>query len=142
MQRESKIENVDDHHVSFPILQKIKTKHHENLFFGHVNANSIGNKLESFQEIIQNTLDIFLVCETKIDSGFPNERFSLPEYRILRKDRRTHGGRLIIYVNEDLSCIVLQKYLIHQDLEIIFLELKLSKTKLLIIGTYKPASLK
>ena len=69
----------------------------------------------------------------------------------MRKDCNTHGERLLFYVNENLSCIVLKKYPMHQDLEFIFPEMKLSKTKLLIvtgnsyllllvIGTYKPAS--
>ena len=36
---------------------------------------------------------------------------------------------------------MLNKYPTPQDLEILVLELKLSKTKWLVIGTYKPASL-
>ena len=43
---------------------------------------SIRNKFESVHEIIQNTFDIFLVCETKIDSSFPNQQFCFSEYRI------------------------------------------------------------
>ena len=42
------------------------------LFVGQLNVDSIRNKFETVQEIIQNTFDIFLVCETKIDSSFPN----------------------------------------------------------------------
>ena len=73
-------------------------------------------KLESVLEIIQNTFDIFLVCETKIDSSFPNQQF-------------------LFYVNQDLNCKVLNKYPMCQDLEILILELKLSKTNWLVIGT-------
>ena len=40
------------------------------------------NKFESVQEFIQNTFDIFLVYETKIDPSFPNQQFCIPEYRI------------------------------------------------------------
>ena len=85
--------------------------------------NSIRNKFESVQEIIQNTFDIFLVCETKIDSSFPNQQFCIPEYRIFRKDRNARGGG-----NQDLNRKMLNKYPTRQNLEILVLELKLSKT--------------
>ena len=78
--------------------------------------------------MIQKTFDMFLVCETKIDSSFPNQQFCIPEYRIFRKDRNARGGGLLFYVNQDLNCKVLNKYPTRQNLEILVLELKLSKT--------------
>ena len=89
----------------------------------------------------ENTFDIFLACETKIDFSFPTQQFSIPEYRIFRKDRNARGGGLLFYVNQNLNCKVLNKYPMPQDLEILILELKLSKTNWLVIGTYKPPSL-
>ena len=82
----------NDENISFPFLKKIRSKHPENLFFGQLNVNSIRNKFESVQEIVQNTFDIFLVCETKIDSSFPNQHFCIPEYRIFWKDHNACGG--------------------------------------------------
>ena len=95
----------------------------KNLFFRQLDVNS--NKFESFQEVIQNTFDIFLVCETKIDSFFPNQQFCIPEYRIFRKDRNSRGGELLFYVNLDFNCKVLF-YQTRHDFEILVLELKLS----------------
>ena len=102
---------------------------------------SIRNRFKSVREIIQNTFDIFLACETKIDSSFPNQQFSIPEYRIFRKDRNARGRGLLFYVSQDLNFKVLNKYPTRQDPEILVLELKLSKTRWLVIGTYKPPSL-
>ena len=139
---ESKNDNHEnDENISFPFLKKIRSKHPKNLFFGQLNLNSIRSKFESVQEIIQNIFDIFLVCETKIDSSFPNQQFRIPEYRIFRKDRNACGGGLLFCVNQDLNYKVLNKYPTRQDLEILVLELKLSKTKRLVIGIYKPPSL-
>ena len=77
---ESKSDDYDnDENISFPFLKKIRSEHPKNLFFGQLNVNSIRNKLESFQEIIQNTFDIFLACETKIDSSDPNRQFCISE---------------------------------------------------------------
>ena len=100
----------NDENISFLFLKKIRSKHPKNLFFGQLNVNSIRNKFESVQEIVQNTFDIFLVCETKIDSSFPNQQFCIPEYRIFRNDRNACGGGLLFYVNQDLNCKVLNKY--------------------------------
>ena len=47
----------------------------------------------------------------------------------------------VTYANQDLNCKVLNKYPMLQDLEILVLEMKLSKTNRLVIGTYKPVSL-
>ena len=70
---ESKGDNHDnDENIPFPFLKKIKSEHPKNLFFEQPNVNSVTNKFESVEEVIQNTFDIFLVCETKIDSSFPN----------------------------------------------------------------------
>ena len=51
------------------------------------------------------------------------------------------GEDYFFYVNYDLNCKVLTNYPMRQDFEILALELKLSKTNWLIIGTYKPPSL-
>ena len=97
---ESKSDNHEnDENSSFPFLKKIRSKQPKNLFFGLLNLNSIRNKFESVQEIIQNTFDIFLVCETKIDFSFPNQQFCIPEYRIFRKNRNARGeGLLSMYI--------------------------------------------
>ena len=74
------IDNHDnDENISFPFSKKIKSEHPKNLFFGQLNVNSVRNKFESVQEIIQNTFDIFLASETKIDSSFLNQQFCIPE---------------------------------------------------------------
>ena len=93
---ENKSDNHDnDENISFPFLKKIRSKHPKNLFFEQLNMNSIRNKFESVQEIIQNTFDIFLVCGTKIDFSFPNQQFCISEYCIFRKDRNARGGGLL-----------------------------------------------
>ena len=115
---ESKSDNHDnDENISFPFLKKIKSAHPENSFFRQLNVNSIRSKFESVQEIIQNTFEVFLVSETKIDSFFPNQQFYIPEYRIFWKDCNARNGRLLFYVNEDRNCKVLNKYQMRQDLE-------------------------
>ena len=65
---ESKSDIHDNYeNISFSFLKKIKSEHPKNLIFGQLNSNSIRNKFELVQEIIEYTFDIVLVCETKID---------------------------------------------------------------------------
>ena len=52
-----------------------------------------------------------------------------------------HMGGLLFYVNRDLNRKVLKNYPMCKDFEILALELKLSKTNWLVIGTYKPPPL-
>ena len=79
--------------------------------------------------MIQNIFDVFLFSETKIDSSFPSQQFSIPEYRIFPKDCNVHGGGLLFNVNQVLNCKLLTNYP------------KLSKTNWLITGNYEPPSL-
>ena len=50
-------------------------------------------------------------------------------------------GGLLFYVNRDLNRKVINNYPMCKDFEILALELKLSKTNWLVIGTYKPSPL-
>ena len=64
---ESKSDNHENYeNVSFPFLKKIRSKHPKILVFGQLNVNSIRNKFEPVQEIIQNTFDIFLSVRLKL----------------------------------------------------------------------------
>ena len=71
---------------AFMSTKSIKAKHPKNLFFGHLNVNSIRNKFVSIQELIKRTFDIFLIIETKIDDSFPNAQFKIEGYKSFRKD--------------------------------------------------------
>ena len=78
--------HINIENLFFSFLKKTKSKHDKNLLFGNLNINLIRNKFESVQEIIQNNFDIFLSIETEIDSFFPSQQYSIPEYRTFRKD--------------------------------------------------------
>ena len=48
---------------AFMSTKSIKAKRPKNLFFGHLNVNSIHNKFVSIQELIKRTFDIFLISD-------------------------------------------------------------------------------
>ena len=80
---------------AFKNLRNMKRKKPKNVFLGHLNINSIKNKFESVWELIKDTFDIFLLSESKLDSSFPDNQFSIPGYQIVRKDRDRNGGGLL-----------------------------------------------
>ena len=82
----------------FKNLQKMKRKKPKNIFPGHLNKNSI----ESVWELIKDTFDIFLVSESKLDPSFPDDQFSIPGYRLVRKYGDRNGVEFLFYINEDI----------------------------------------
>ena len=58
-----------------------------------------------------------------------------------RKDRNSNGGGLILYINNDITSRQ-RSDLEFKDIECISVEMCLGKTKWLLMGTYKPPSLK
>ena len=69
-----------------------------------MNVNSLGNKIIAEVESMYNKVDICLFSETKLDETFPNQQFKIHDYKMYRRDRNKHGGGVICYVNENISC--------------------------------------
>ena len=63
----SDCDNVRAKGNAFTSTKSTKAKHPKNLFFGHLNENSIRNELVSIQKLIKRTFDVFLISETKTD---------------------------------------------------------------------------
>ncbi len=56
------------------LLQNLRLKR---ILIGHLNINSIRNKIGILEDIIRDRIDIFLVSETKIDGSFPPAQFQI-----------------------------------------------------------------
>ena len=82
----------------------LRRKFTKNLFFGHLNLNSIRNKFEALEFLIKDRFDVFLVSESKLHSSFPEAQFKIPGYRIFRQDRVKYGGGLMFYINQNIPC--------------------------------------
>ena len=118
----------------------MKRKKPKIIFLGHLNINSIKNKFESVCELIKDTFDIFLLSESKLDSSFSDDQFSIPGYGIVRKDRDRNGGGLLLYINEDVPFKIIQNSSLRPILEVLSIEINLGRFKFLLIGLYKPPS--
>ena len=106
------------------------------IVIGHLNINSIRNKIDVLSDLIIGNIDIFLITESKIDDTFPTSQFKIFGYHLpYRKDRSKCGGGVLLYVREDIPSKLLQfKY--DNDIECIIVEISINKRKWLILGLY------
>ena len=53
------------------ILCHLKFKNVNRLATGHLNINSLCNKFDRLKLLVKNSLDVFMISETKFDQTFP-----------------------------------------------------------------------
>ena len=101
--------------------------------------NSISGKFEQLKTVVQGIIDVLVITETKLDATFPDSQFFIEGYSTpYRLDRNRHGGGVLIYIREDIPNKKLSKHNCPADIEGLFIEINLRKTKWLIFGTYHP----
>ena len=125
--------------LPFSEVKNYMLENPKNITIGHLNVNSLRNKFISIKELSKSKLHIFLVSETKIDQGFPNQQFPIDGYKTYCKK---FGGGLLLDLNEYIPCRELATEQIDSNFEIIFLEITLQTRKWLVIGLYKPPNQK
>ena len=59
---------------------------------------------------------------------------------MFRKDRNKFGGGLILFVEENIPCKVLNMFHFSEECEIISIDLRISNKKWLLLGIYNPPS--
>ena len=110
--------------------------------FAHININSYRNKYVALQEILYEKLaDVLVIAETKPDNSFPDDQFEVDGYTMYRKDRDANGGGLLLFIRSDIKTRQ-RADLETSETESICIELNLGKAKWLIMGAYKPPSMK
>ena len=119
------------------ILKNIRNSNVNKLTFGHLNINSLRNKFDKLTEMVKGFVDIFLIYESKVDDSFPEGQFIIDgSHAPFGCDRHRNGGRLLLYVREDIPSKVL-----HSDFpaaESFYTEIILHKKRWLINCSYNP----
>ena len=103
--------------------------------------NSISSKFDNLKLITQGKINILVITETKTDATFPLIQFAIQGYsKPYRFDRNRNGGGVFIYVREDISSRELKIHNTPEDIESIFIEINLIKTRWLFCGCYHSPS--
>ena len=122
-------------------LKALKTKNSKRLGFGNLSINAVNNKFEQLKYIMKNNIDVFIVTEAKLNSSFPIGQFSIDGFaKQFRRDRNKNGGGVIIVVIDDIPSKEIKVNFVLSDVECLFIELNVRKTKWLIVGCYHPSS--
>ena len=123
------------------VLKSIRIKNLNRIIIATLNVNSICGKFEQLKTIVTGNIDILVLTESKLDDGFPSAQFLIegfsPPYR---HDRNRYGGGILIYIREDIPSKKLTKHTFPSDIEGLFIEINLRKTKWLLFGSYHPPS--
>ena len=123
------------------ILRQVRIDNVNNVIIAHLNVNHIANKLDVMKTIIPGNVDIMIFSETKLDSSYPTSQLLIHGFsKPYRKDRNCNGGGILIYIREDLPSKLVNKHMFPDDIEGLFIEVNLRKSKWLILGSYHPPS--
>lgn len=62
---------------------------------GHLNVNSLRQKLEAVAEPVQNKVDVCFFSEKKVDEAVSTQQFMINGFKLFRRDRNCHGGNIL-----------------------------------------------
>ena len=101
----------------------------------------VESKIDALKAFIPGYIDILIIVENKIDPSFETAQFLLEGFKCpYRLDRNRCGGGILVYVREGIPSRLLNGHKFPHDIEGLFVETNLRKTKWLLCGTYHPPS--
>ncbi|XP_058974110.1 uncharacterized protein LOC131800622 [Musca domestica] len=119
---------------------RILGKQKNGLKLVHINAQSLNNKLDEFEQLfVSSNVDLICVSETWFHSDVQDGIYNIPGYTLFRADRKTFAGGSCIYVRSGIKCKVKLKSDNCNSNEYIFLELILRRNQKCLVGcVYRP----
>ena len=96
----------------------------------HLYIHYLYTKLDEIKILLsqQPNIDILCLCETFLHQEFSDNEINLENYQLFRKDRKTHGGGLVIYVKASLNCLIREDLQVN-GIEALWLEVKYENKK-------------
>ena len=122
-------------------------KNKENLKCVNININSIRYKFAPLADVLsRSVIDILSVQESKLDDSFPDALFSVPGFKLHRKDHQSKSGGLLMLIRDDLPQ---QRRLdlesVQADsgrIELLAIEIIINREKWLMFNMYKQPQVK
>ena len=124
---------------SIKTLYNLRLNYPKNVIISYININSIRNKLQDIDLLLNGKVDVLTIAETKLDNSFPEAQFCLEGYKKpFRLDDTRNSGGLLVYVNNNIPSRRLHLFNFASDIQIIPIELNFRKQKWLILSIYRP----
>ena len=112
---------------AYSLLQNLRITNWKRVIIGHLNINSIRNKIDLLADLVIGNIDILLVSEKKIDDTFATPLFFIPGFSSpFRIDRSIHGGGLLLYIRNDIPSKLL-KCTFCEEIECLVIEINIWK---------------
>ena len=104
----------------------------------HLNINSLIPKIYELRHMARlSNAAVIGICESKLNKSITNSEILIDNYDLLSCDRNRNAGGVVCYIRNDLSYT--QKNLFPNDIENVFFEIHLPKTKPITAGiVYRP----
>ena len=84
---------------AFSVLKQLRLDNINKIIIGHININSIRNKFEDIKIVLEESIDIIVISETKLDESFPTNQFIIQGFsKPYRYNRNCFGGGILIYI--------------------------------------------
>ena len=124
------------------ILQSIFSSRESELYFCHINAQSIPSHYCDFINYFENlNLHACLISETWLKPSLPSNLYPLPGFILIRNDRTSRrGGGVAIYLRADLPFKIIAQSPTDRlfIMEYLFIEVSFCGTKILLGVAYSP----
>ena len=102
----------------------------DKITFAHLNINSVRNKLDQQNDMIEGYIDVLMISESNLDNNFTDGKFLIEGDGVLIQiNRNILGGGIMLFVRSDIADKSLS---VDIDSESFFDELNLPKKKLLL----------
>ena len=122
----------------FEEMKKLRSDYPKNIIIGYININSVRNKFEQFSHMMKGMLDIIVIAETKLDSSFPSNQFTISGFKSpIRLDISSNSGGILVYIKEDILFKKIEDRDIPRDIQIIPIEINIRKQKWLLLPIYR-----
>ena len=92
--------------------------------------------------LLNGTIDVLVITETKLDHTFQDAQFTIDGYRFTRLDRTVHGGGVIIYWRSDLIFHYSKSAPRLSSIEALLIKLKIGNSWLMVCAAYRPPSIR
>ena len=101
----------------------------------HLNINSLLPKIDELRHMARlSNAAVIRISESKLDKSITNSEILIENYDLLRCDQKRNGDGFACYIRNDLSYT--QKNLFPNDIENVFFEIHLPKTKPITAGIF------
>ena len=88
--------------------------------------------------MMKDILDLIVIAETKLDSSFPSNQFTISGFRnSIRLDSSSNSGGILIYIKEEILFKKIEGLEIPRDIQAIPIEISIRKQKWLLLPIYR-----